>query len=247
MAADKLVDSAQLDADLTTVADGIRYAGGTSAELSFPAGMAAAARALKPTGTKRITANGTVDVSGYASAEVEVSGDAPILQTKTVTPTKSQQTVTPDSGKDGLSSVVVEAIPSQYIEPSGTKQIAENGTVDVKAFASAQVNVQPALQTKTVTPTKSQQTVTPDSGKDGLSSVVVEAIPSQYIVPEGSQQITENGTYDVTGKASVVVNVAGSGGGSDLSALDIYIADFLTDVPAVTDGALDGYRRVLVA
>ena len=181
MAADKLVDSAQLDADLTTVADGIRYAGGTSAELSFPAGMAAAARALKPTGTKRITANGTVDVSGYASAEVEVSGDAPILQTKTVTPTKSQQTVTPDSGKDGL------------------------------------------------------------------SSVVVEAIPSQYIVPEGSQQITENGTYDVTGKASVVVNVAGSGGGSDLSALDIYIADFLTDVPAVTDGALDGYRRVLVA
>lgn len=42
MALDKLVDSAQLEADLTTVADAIREKGGTSASLSFPSGMAQA-------------------------------------------------------------------------------------------------------------------------------------------------------------------------------------------------------------
>lgn len=39
MAVDKLVDSAQLDADLTSVANAIRTKGGTSASLAFPAGF----------------------------------------------------------------------------------------------------------------------------------------------------------------------------------------------------------------
>ena len=49
MAVDKLVDSTQLDADLTTVANAIRTKGGTSASLSFPQGMADAIDAI-PTG-----------------------------------------------------------------------------------------------------------------------------------------------------------------------------------------------------
>lgn len=39
MAVDKLVDSTQLDTDLTAVADAIRAKGGTSAQLAFPAGF----------------------------------------------------------------------------------------------------------------------------------------------------------------------------------------------------------------
>lgn len=39
MAIDKAIDSAQLDADLTSVADAIRTKGGTSAALTFPAGF----------------------------------------------------------------------------------------------------------------------------------------------------------------------------------------------------------------
>lgn len=46
MAVDKLVDSAQLDADLTSVANAIRTKGGTSAQLAFPAGFVSAVQAI---------------------------------------------------------------------------------------------------------------------------------------------------------------------------------------------------------
>lgn len=40
-----------------------------------------------------------------------------------------------------------------------------------------------STQEKSVTPTKSTQSVTPDSGKDGLSKVTVNPIPSEYVIP----------------------------------------------------------------
>ena len=46
MAVDKLVDSAQLDADLSSVANAIRTKGGTSAQLAFPAGFVSAIDAI---------------------------------------------------------------------------------------------------------------------------------------------------------------------------------------------------------
>ena len=65
----------------------------------------------------------------------------PVLQEKAVTPTKAAQTVTPDEGFDGLSKVEVGAIPEDYIIPSGTVTITENGTHDVREAASVEVNV----------------------------------------------------------------------------------------------------------
>ena len=88
MAVDKLVDSTQLDADLTSVANAIRTKGGTSSQLAFPSGFVSAVQAIPtgttPTGTKQIsiTQNGTTteDVTNYASAEitVNVSGGASV-------------------------------------------------------------------------------------------------------------------------------------------------------------------------
>ena len=49
MAVDKLVDSTQLNADLTSVANAIRTKGGTSAQLAFPSGFVSAVQAI-PTG-----------------------------------------------------------------------------------------------------------------------------------------------------------------------------------------------------
>lgn len=66
-------------------------------------------------------------------------------------------------------------------------------------------------ETKTITPTTSQQTFTPTSGKY-FKQVICQAIPSDYIIPSGTLQITENGAYDVSAKASVNVNVPTSGG-----------------------------------
>lgn len=50
MAVDKLVDSAQLDADLTSVANAIRTKGGTSGQLAFPAGFVSAVEAIETGG-----------------------------------------------------------------------------------------------------------------------------------------------------------------------------------------------------
>lgn len=52
-------------------------------------------------------------------------GNTPNLQTKTVTPSESTQTVSPDSGYDGLSKVTVNAISSTYIGSDVTKKSAE--------------------------------------------------------------------------------------------------------------------------
>lgn len=73
---------------------------------------------------------------------------------KTITPTKDTQTVNPDGGKL-LSSVTVNPIPEAYIIPAGTKNITENGTVDVTSFAAVNVAVPaPDLSDATATPGK---------------------------------------------------------------------------------------------
>lgn len=50
MALDKVIDSAQLDADLTAVADAIRTKGGTTGELEFPSGFVSAVEGIQAGG-----------------------------------------------------------------------------------------------------------------------------------------------------------------------------------------------------
>ena len=136
------------------------------------------------------------------------------LQSKTITPTKSQQNVTPDAGYYGLSDVTVSAIPESYQNVSSVTADAEDvltGKVIVKADGTVTAGTMPnnggvnkslnttttsftipkgyhsgagvvsiTTESKTVTPTKSAQNVTPTEGKV-LSGVVVNAIPDNYI------------------------------------------------------------------
>lgn len=67
--------------------------------------------------------------------------------------------------------------------------------------------IDPVTQEKEVTPTKETQIVEPDKGYTGLSKVTVQSIPNEYIVPSGEIEFTQNGTYDVTDKASAKVNI----------------------------------------
>lgn len=72
MAVDKLVDSAKLNADLTSVANAIRTKGGTSAPLAFPSEFVSAVNAI-PTGSGKILLadyTASEDVS-----EIVLSGD----------------------------------------------------------------------------------------------------------------------------------------------------------------------------
>lgn len=71
-----------------------------------------------PTESKKITANGTYNpTSGkyFSSVTVNVPAETFNTQEKTVTPTESTQTISPDNGYDGLSTVTVNPISSTYI------------------------------------------------------------------------------------------------------------------------------------
>lgn len=134
-----------------------------------------------------------------------------VLETKTITPTKSAQDVLPASGKV-LQKVTVAPIPDNYIETGDATAVASNildgktayvggakiegtmpnnGAVSQSLSATTTSYTVPAgyhngqgkvtisTETKTATPTKSAQTVSPSTGKV-LSSVTVAAIPAAY-------------------------------------------------------------------
>ena len=100
---------------------------------------------------------------GYYQLTYNVDEAAPSYQTKTVTPTTSQQTVTPDTGYDALSQVTVNAIPSEYIIPTGNYAITQNGNnINVAQYATVSVNVSGGggVNVATTTWTNSTNTVT---------------------------------------------------------------------------------------
>lgn len=151
--------------------------------------------------------NGSGTVSGVSG------GGNYSLQSKEITPTKSQQNVTPDAGYYGLSDVTVKAIPENYqdvssttldpasalsgkifVDASGKVQtgtMANNGAVSKtldgtapsytvpKGYHDGTGVVKITPESKTTTPTKLAQDITPTTGKV-LTKVTVEPIPAAY-------------------------------------------------------------------
>lgn len=62
-----------------------------------------------------------------------------------------------------------------------------------------------SLQSKNATPSESAQTIAPDSGYDGLSSVSISAVPSTYV----GSNIPRKSSSDLTASGSVVTVPAG--------------------------------------
>jgi hypothetical protein len=75
-------------------------------------------------------------IAGTKSATKQLTTQAK----KTVTPSKSFQTAVA-SGIYTTGAVTVEAIPDEYIVPSGELPITSNGTYDIKNYVSVSVNV----------------------------------------------------------------------------------------------------------
>ena len=153
--------------------------------------------------TETITANGQYPLSAFITEldetdgiskdsviNVDVSGDAPVLESKSITiNSNGSQNVLPSTGYDGLSSVSLSVnVPVPKIEIGKSQRITTNGIVDI----------------------------TPDTGYDALESVRVNvAVPQPVEQLYKSINVSENGEhyiypdtgYDVLGAARAVVNV----------------------------------------
>ena len=188
--------------------------------------------------------NGSGTVSGVSG------GGNYTLQSKTATPTKKQQNITPDIGYYGLSDVTVGAIPEAYQDVSSvtasagdvltgkvivladgtvtTGTMANNGAVSKtldattitytipNGYHSGTGTVKIVLETKTVTPTKSAQEITPTTGKV-LSKVTVSPIPDNYIDTSDADAVAANilaGKTAYVGGVKVTGTMANNGDAS---------------------------------
>ena len=192
---------------------------------------------IVPSGEITINKNGAADVSKFSSVVVDVK---PTLQSKSITPSTSSQTIHPDVNYDGMSLINVAAIPEKYIVPEGVKNISANGVSDVAAYSTVNVDIVPKLQAKEVTPNKETQTITADILHDGLSEVVVNPIPDGYLMPIGSSVIEKNGKANVTTLASVMVDVK-----PELQSKTVTPAPYSQEIKA--DDKYDGLVSVKVA
>lgn len=158
-------------------------------------------------GTYTVDSSGTKDVTNYASVSIPAADAAGIAYGSYVTQNGQRKWVLTHEIYGETAGWIPEgASGSSY----STYNAVASGT--------------------TVTPTTSSQTI---GGANTMmeGAVTINPIPSQYIVPSGSQTITTNNTYDVTSLAQVVVNVSGGGGSSvqmDVVSASSYTSSTLT-------------------
>lgn len=190
---------------------------------------------IKPVGTKSISANGTgIDVAEYASVDVNVSAPSPSLQTKTktYTPTETAQTesVSADSGYDGLDtvSISVGAISNTYVGTGITRRSSTDliiGGREVTAPSGYYANsVTGAIPYGTEgSPTATKGTVSNHSvsvtprviNTEGyieggtLEGTAVTVTASELV--SGTYTVDSSGTKDVTNYASASVPAGTAG------------------------------------
>ena len=115
-----------------------------------------------------------------------------------ITPSTSQQVITPSQGKNAITKATVAAVTSSI----DSNIVAGNIKKDVSILGVTGSVVELAGETIEVTPTTSSQTITPSNGKNGITEVSVSAVTSTIdanIVPgnikSGVTILGVEGTY----------------------------------------------------
>ena len=171
-------------------------------------------------------------VNVYGGAD-DQGGPTPVLQTKSVSYTPSEtaqsETVTADTGYDGLEEVDVSvaAVSSTYVgsgitRRSSTDMTASGATVTASAGYYSSSASKSVASGSAGTPTATKGTVSNHSVSvtpsvtnttgyiTGSTKTGTAVTVSASELVSGSETKTANGTYDVTNLASLVVNVSGS-------------------------------------
>lgn len=158
--------------------------------------------------TKTITQNGTYNpasdnADGYSTVTVNVPTPSPNLQAKSnISPTTSSQTIQPDSGYDGLSSVQINAMPNGSATTPATT-ITANPTISVSssglitASVSGSQNITPSVSAGYVS-SGTAGTVSVSGSKTQQLTTKVAAT----ITPGTTAQTISAGTY-LTGTQTI--------------------------------------------
>ncbi len=174
--------------------------------------------------------NGSGTVSGVAG------GGNYTLQSKTATPTKKQQSITPDSGYYGLSDVTVAPIPDAYQDVSSVTAVAGDVltgkvfvTADGKVITGTMANNGAAGATLTVT---SISYTIPAGYHDG-KGVVKIVLEEKAVTPTKAAQVVTPAAGKVLSKVTVA---AIPDNYIDTGDADAVAANILEDKTAYVDG-----------
>lgn len=146
--------------------------------------------------------NGSGTVKGVAG------GGSYNLQTKKITPTKEQQSVVPDAGNYGLSSVTVEAIPENYQDISAVTVEEEDvraNKVFIKADGSTAAGTlaDNGAIAKTLDTTANNQTYTVPAGIHNGKGTVAITLEEKAVTPTKKAQDITPTVGKVLGKVTV--------------------------------------------
>lgn len=176
--------------------------------------------------------SGTVKgVSGGGSYSLQAKGP--------ITPTKSQQSVTPDSGYYGLSSVTIGAIPEAYHDVSAVTAgaadvLANKIIVDATGKSVAGTMTNNGAVSKTLDATSNNQSYTVPKGYHSGSGTVKIVLEEKNVTPTKSAQPVTPTSGKVLSKVTVAAIPSNY---VDTSDADAVAANILDDKTAYVDGA----------
>ena len=114
-------------------------------------------------------------VGGSGEDEIKLQSNK-----SSVTPTKDQQTIYPDSGYNGMTKLTVNPIPASYIIPSGTMDITQNGVQDVTSYSSVNVYIPEKFITFMGSYLESNTWMDGDTGMVGITFTIPSSVLGNY-------------------------------------------------------------------